>query len=360
MRVAVLGGGSGAAAVAFDCAAHGHKVSLFDFPSFPRTVAAVSREGGIHSEGQLKGFASIEYAGHDISKALSGAQLIYVVGPAYSTRPFAEVCKPHIKPGQTIIICPGSTGGAIEFKQVVNIDMRSTDPIIAETSTLPYAVRTTGPAKIKVYLKLKAGLYLAALPATESQKCVESMKDVYPMMSLASNVFQTSLQNGNPVIHPTVTLLNAALIERTGGNMMFYEDGVTPAVGHLLKAIDQERIAIGKALGVDVIPEPKLGYIQGYMADTSYDVGYSKAPGFRGIKAQKSLNYRYFNEDVGYGMILLHDLAEQVKVETPVIDSMITIVSTVMQKNYLAEAPRTMKTLNLDGLAAEDLRKIVS
>ena len=41
MKIAVLGSGNGGCAVAFDCAAHGHTVSLFDFERFPDTVAAV-------------------------------------------------------------------------------------------------------------------------------------------------------------------------------------------------------------------------------------------------------------------------------------------------------------------------------
>ena len=65
----------------------------------------------------------------------------------------------------------------------------------------------------------------------------------------AAGIFQTTLQNGNPVIHPAVTLLNAALIERTGGDFMFYEEGVTEAVGRVMKAVDDERLAIARALG---------------------------------------------------------------------------------------------------------------
>ncbi len=45
---------------------------------------------------------------------------------------------------------------------------------------------------------------------------------VYPVMTAARNVLQTSLQNGNPIIHPAITLLNAARIERTGGDFLFY------------------------------------------------------------------------------------------------------------------------------------------
>jgi hypothetical protein len=75
---------------------------------------------------------------------------------------------------------------------------------------------------------------------------LEHIREIYPAMATAKNILQTSLQNGNSVIHPTITLLNAALIERTGGDFFFYEEGVTPAVGRLIKAVDEERIAIGK------------------------------------------------------------------------------------------------------------------
>ena len=94
MKVAVLGSGGGGCAVAFDFAAHGHEVRLFDFPEFKTNVTATVENGGITAEGDIEGFAKISYAGHDIKKALEGAELVVAVGPAYSTRPFAEASKP--------------------------------------------------------------------------------------------------------------------------------------------------------------------------------------------------------------------------------------------------------------------------
>ena len=85
MKIAVLGAGAGGPAVAFDCALHGHEVRLFDFPQFPDSIAAIDRHGGIHAEGGLSGFAAVARAGHDVDEALSDAELIYVVGPAFST-----------------------------------------------------------------------------------------------------------------------------------------------------------------------------------------------------------------------------------------------------------------------------------
>jgi len=360
MNIAVLGSGNGGCAVAFDCAAHGHQVSLFDFEQFPESIKAVQNSGGIHCEGVLEGFQPVASAGHEIEKALDGADVIYAVGPAYSTRPFAEACKPHLKQGQVVIVCPSSCGGSIEFKNGAGLDLRDEAIVVAETSTLPYAVRLLEPGKIRIFNKLKGGLFLAAVPAQNTLYVLKKVRDVYPTMSAAKNVLQTSLQNGNPVIHPAITLMNVALIERTKGDFEFYHQGVTPAVGRLIEAVDKERIAIGEKLGVEVIPDPQLGVIQGYMTEGTYDTGFITAPGFKGVKAQSRLDYRYFNEDVGYGLVFLQKLGEQIGIATPVMSAVITIVSLLMNRDYLGEARRTMETLGLSNYSAKELEKLLA
>ncbi|MCP4688350.1 MAG: opine dehydrogenase [Desulfobacterales bacterium] len=360
MNIAVLGSGNGGCAVAFDCAAHGHQVRLFDFEQFPDSIRSVRNNGGVHCEGVLEGFQPVDYAGHDIEKALDGADVIYAVGPAYSTRPFAEACKPHLKKRQIVIVCPSSCGGAIEFKNGAGLDIRDENVIVAETSTLPYAVRLLEPGKIRIFNKLKGGLLLAAAPAKHTDYVLERVGDVYPTMSAAKNTLQTSLQNGNPVIHPAITLMNVALIERTRGDFDFYHEGVTPAVGRLIEAVDNERIAIGKKLGVEVIPDPELGVMQGYMLEATYDSGFNTAPGFAGVKAQSSLDYRYFNEDVGYGLVFLQKLGEQIGVATPVMSAVITLASLLMKRDYVGEARRTMETLGLSGCTAKDLEELLA
>jgi opine dehydrogenase len=360
MKIAVLGSGNGGCAVAFDCAAHGHRVRLFDFEPFPQNIAAVNDCGGIHCKGILDGFQPVDYAGHDIEKALDGADIVYAVGPAYSTRPFAEACKPHLKAGQIVIVCPSSCGGAIAFKQAAGRDLRDEGVIVAETSTLPYAVRLMEPGNIRVFNKLKGGLFLASVPAKNTHFVLEQVKDVYPTMNAAKNVLQTSLQNGNPVIHPAITLMNVAPIERTLGDFDFYHEGVTPAVGRLIEGVDKERIAIGKKLGVVVIPDPELGVMQGYMTEATYDTGFNTAPGFAGIKAQPTLNYRYFNEDVAYGLVFLQKLGQQVGVDTPIISAVITMVSLLMDRDYVSEPPRSMGTLGLSKHNPKELEALLA
>ena len=360
MKIAILGSGNGGCAVAFDCATHGHRVRLFDFEPFADNIGAIRQQGGIQAEGALQGFAPVDYAGHDLDTAARDAEVIFAVGPAYSTRPFAEACKPCLQAGQIVIVCPGSCMGSIEFKNGAQLGLRDEDIAVAETSTLPYAVRLVAPGKIHVFLQVKDGLFVAGVPSRTRSRVMEHMREIYPNMAPAANVLQTSLQNGNPVIHPAITLLNTALIERTQGDFFFYQEGVTPAVGRLIKAIDRERIAIGRALDIEVIPEPEIGHMQGYMAESTYDRGYAQAPGFRGIRAQKSLDYRYFHEDVGYGLVFWQSLAEQIGVETPHISAVIRLASALVGQDYVARGKRTMASLGLSGYTAEELAQLLS
>ncbi len=358
MQITVLGAGAGGTAVAFDCAAHGHEVRLFDFEQFPGNIAGIAAQGGIHAEGNISGFGSIAYAGHDIDTALHDAELIYVVGPAYSTEPFGKAVAGKLGAGQTVIVSPSSCGGALAFKRAAGLALDDESIRVAETSTLHYAVRVTAPGSIRVFLKLKAGNLLAALPGKHTGEILELIADVYPGMEPAGNVLQTSLQNANPIIHPAVTLSNAARIETTGGDFLFYEDGVSDSVGRLIEALDNERIAIGAKLGFSILPDPEMGMRQGYMLEANYGSGYRNAPGFRGIGAQPQLDHRYLNEDVGYGLVFMSELAKQVGVATPGIDAVIQVASIVMASDYRAAAFRTPASLGIADRSAAELASL--
>jgi opine dehydrogenase len=355
MHVTVIGAGNGGMASAFDFAQHGHDVALFAPPHYGDNVVAVAEAGGIRASGDLEGFAPIRYAGHDAAEAMAGAELVVVVGPAYATESQAVDAGPHLTEDMAVLVCPGSGAGAIAFKRAAGLALDDDRIVIGETHTLPYAVRVTEPGVINVFLKLTTEVYLAAMPRAGTDRLYDLVRDVWPAVEKAESVFQTTLQNGNPVIHPAVTLLNAALIERTGGDFMFYQEGVTEAVGRLMKAVDDERLAIARALGVAILAEPDLGVRQGYMTEPSYSTGYSTAPGFRGIKAQNELHHRYLTEDVGYSMVFLTDLARHLSVPTPTMDAVIHIASIVAGEDFAAERARTMDNMGLSGLTREQL-----
>ena len=355
MEVAVLGAGAGGTATAFDCAAHGHTVRLFDFPQFAANIQVISARGGIEASGALNGHADISLATHDIDAAVHGAELIYVVGPAYSTCAFAQALRGHLRPGQLVLVTPGSCGGALAFRQAAGLSPHDGAICVAETSTLSYAVRLTEPGRIRVFLKLKAGNLLAALPGERCKQVLTRVADVYPNLEPAPSVLQTSLQNANPIIHPAVTLANAARIDTPNADFLFYEEGVSDATGRLIEALDRERIAIGAAMGLRIEPDPLIAMRQGYMLAENYGDAYRRAPGFLGIAAQPQLDHRYLNEDVGYGLLFMRELGRQVAVSTPTMDAVIHLASVMMQRDYAAEAARTPTSLGIGDLDAAAL-----
>ena len=361
MKIAVLGSGNGGCAVAADCALHGHDVRLFDFEAFPEQIAAIRAAGAsegvggvIQTTGDVDGRAVLTYVGHDLARAVADTDLVYVVAPTYATQAFGDAYREVVKPGRHVVVCPGTNGGALAFKQALGLEPGDPTVVVSETSTLPYACRLTGPARLHVFLKLDDGLFLASLPSGSAEEACDLLGDVYPGVIVYQNVFQTILQNGNNVIHPAVSLLNVARIEGPDG-FLFYEEGVTQGVGRLMQAVDQERLAIAEALGTPILSEPAVGVQQGYMTEENYDTAYSRAPGFLGIEAQTTLEHRYLTEDVGYGLILLTELAQVAGVATPVMDALITVVSAVLGRDLRQNAQRTLDSLGLGGLGPSEL-----
>ncbi|QZY56516.1 NAD/NADP-dependent octopine/nopaline dehydrogenase family protein [Crassaminicella profunda] len=358
MKIAILGSGNGGVAAAADWSLAGHQVRLFDFKQFSANIDAINKKGGIEVKGAIQGFAKLAYAGHDIEKTLDGAEFILVIGPAYSSEAFGKACKSYLKKEQMVCICPSSCGGAIVFKNAVGLNIEDENYIISETSTLPYACRVTGLAEVTIYHKLTGGLYVAAMPSKYLEKVYDVFKLVYPGSEPVKSIFMTMMQTGNTIIHPSVTLLNASRIESTKGDFLFYEEGATPAAGRLMEALDKEKIALSDKLEAGLIPDVKVKIYQGYNQIEDYETGYSTAEGFKGIKAQNQLDHRYLNEDVGYGLVFMSELAKQVGVETPVMDAMILIASIITKRDYRKEAARTMKTLGLEKYTLDELKNI--
>jgi opine dehydrogenase len=69
------------------------------------------------------------------------------------------------------------------------------------------------------------------------------------------------------------------------------------------------------------------------------------------------LDHRYFNEDAGYGLVFMTDLARQVGVRTPVMESLLTLSAVVTGRDYAQEAARTMAGLGLAGRSVAELRE---
>ena len=320
-------------------------------------MADVADAGGIRATGGLEGFAPVRYAGtDDIAEAMAGAELVIVVGPAYATDGLAEVAGPHLVDGMAVLVCPGSCAGALAFMRAAGLEIGSDRVLVGETSTLPYAVRITGAGRDQRLPQARDRRVPGGDPADRHRAPARARPHVWPAVEQAESVFQTTLQNGNPVIHPAVTLLNAALLERTGGDFLFYEEGVTPVVGRLIEAVDPSGCRSRRALGVSVLSEPEIGVEQGYMTEQLHDglLRPPRLPRHQGadLGSTTSLPHR------GRRLVAdpLHRPRRPARRADPGDGCVIPITSVgALARDLRGRRRRTLATLGLDGLTAADL-----
>jgi opine dehydrogenase len=358
---AVLGGGNGGLATAADLALKGFPVRLYS--SYEETIAPIAAQGGLElevlpSSGLKGGFARLERATTDIAAAVAGADVILVVTPAPSQRRYAEKVAPHLRRGQVVVLNPGSFGGSLEFSQV--LAARGAPPVtVAETECLIYAGRKKGPTHMWIR-GYKKGLRLAAFPARETARVLSLLRQAYPDLAEADSVLETGLSNPNPIIHIPIMILNAARIEAPG-DFLFYWEGVTPAVGRVIEALDAERLAVGEALGVPLRSayEQDLEWYghQGTHGDNIYETHVNN-PIYQWSLAPTSFEHRYLTEDTPYGLVPIEDLGRRLGVPTPRLSAAIEYVSLLTRRD-LRRGARTIEKLGLADLSPAELRHYV-
>lgn len=356
-KIAILGAGNGACTAAADLILKGYDITLFELPEFKQNLDPIKDRGGIQIDGVIEGFAPFKRVTTDINEAVDHADLIMIIAPSYGHKRFANVVGPHLKEGQIIILAPGASGGALEFKKTLD-EMGVRKKIsIAETSTLPYATRLVGPAQIRVRLQTK-WFFFAAFPAEDTGKIFSDFRQLYPSAEAAKNVLETSLNNGNPVTHTAAAILNAGRIEHSKGEFYLYKEAITPSTARVMERVDNERLALCDLLGFRRISSPERLYISGYaITKDSFIDTYMTSPVFQihASKGPTSLQSRYVVEDVGGGLVFWSSIGDEYGVATPTMKALIHLASLMNQVDYFEKGERTMKKLGLSGMSREEL-----
>lgn len=356
-RFAVLGAGHGGKAMAAHLSIMGAEVTLYN-----RTwlhVEAIRERGGIALSGcgdSPSGFGELSNVTSDIETAVRGNQVIFVVVPAFAHAELAAKMSPYLEDGQIILLNPGRTLGAFEFRKVLFEHGCRARVIVAETQTFIYASRSIGPAQAYIH-RVKEAVPLAALPADETTTVLAAIRDYYPEFIDGKTVLHTGLNNIGAVFHPTIIMHNVGRIESTDGNFEFYFEGVTPTVARLMEAVDRERINVGKALGIELITARewlKLAYEA--EGDCLHEAIHNQH-GYRGIDAPTTVNHRYINEDIPMSLVPMASLGRRFGIRVRAIESIIRLACIARDKDYWAVG-RTVENLGLDSLHTNDLLAI--
>ncbi len=357
-RFAVLGAGAGGHAMCVDLALAGFDVGLYELPQFQEKIQAIREHGGIKASGVVNGFASPVKASTELGEIVDGADVVMVTVPAFGHGTFVEACLPYLSDGQILVFNTGYYA-ALRFRDTLKRAGKG-GVILAETMILPYTARLVGPARVYVDGK-KAKLSIAALPATKTDHVLQILKDAFPEFIPATNVLETSINNLNLVSHVPVTLLNKAQVERTSPFILSVGEGVTPSVAKLKEAVDEERAAIGGALGIEVLSIIDMLNLWGYRTS-----GETVHEAFQGSPQFSTFQYeyvdgshQYLKEDLSYGLVPTASLAKLLGVPTPITKAMIDIFAVMDDIDYWRDGI-TAEKLGLGGMSSGEIVDLVT
>ncbi|MFO7942549.1 MAG: NAD/NADP octopine/nopaline dehydrogenase family protein [Bacillota bacterium] len=353
-RFTVIGAGGGGQAMAGYLSLQGFQTNLYN-RSFER-IEDLAREGGVFIEGEIEGFAPLNMVTDDIAAALDAAEVVMVAVPASAHRAVAAKCAPHLRSDHIVVLNPGRTGGALEFRFVLDGFGTTEDVLVAEAQTFIFASRVVGPARARIF-GIKRVVPVAALPARRTAEVLDALEVAFPQFSGAESVLQTSLDNIGAIFHPAPTILNAARIE-SGSPFEYYIEGVSPSVGRVLEEMDTERREVARALGVK--PQSAVDFLRAAYGVESNSLYHAMRtnPGYAGIVAPGSLQHRYISEDVPASLVPMASFGDLLGVPTPSIKSMIHLACIIHGVDYWSRG-RTINRLGLSGLSAEEINRLV-
>jgi opine dehydrogenase len=351
--VAILGAGNGGCAAAADLGSRGYRVRLYN--RSPERLAGIVERGGLEKLGAVgEGFVQIPVVTTDLREAVAGADLIMLAVPI-STHPFfAEGLAPLLEPDQVLFLNPGHMGGGLYMAHELFRLTGRTDVRICETSTLTYGCRMRGPATVKIMVTMK-NLPFAAFPGRNQQELYELIAPLYPDIVQASHVLETGFMDINAVEHPPQIICNAGWLEHTKGDYLFYFEGTTPGVARVIEALDAERMAVAAAAGIPTRPFVEVFHAMGYTSAHAAEIGSAYAalqesePN-RWVKGPPTLDHRYINEDVGWGLVPWSEMGRSFGVPTPTMDALIVLGGALNGRDYRVEG------LTLERLGLADVR----
>jgi opine dehydrogenase len=372
MKVAVLGGGNGGFAFSAHLASMEHEVNLYEIPEFAWTIEAVKKNGGIEVVTKTEipvlskisqGFQRLHRVTTDISEAIQGTDIIFLVVPALAQKSFFEKFIPYLKKGHIVFLNPGNLFASIELAQMLSNERIEKEIIIGEAPTLIYAAEKIGPNKVMIK-GFKENFGVATFPAEDNEKFMTVIKKVFPdNLERATNVLETGLSNPNTMHHAPIMLLNTGRIESVESRKFrFYSDGTTPSIARVIDALNRERLALGKAFDLDLPHMTKLLIkwysSHGFREDWSTYEVLTKNPIYSRLSPE-TMEHRFLTEDIPFGLVPMVSLADLAGTPRAVMGMLIGLTNQIHGVNYYAKG-RTLSKLGLGDLSPDELIKYVS
>lgn len=350
IKVAVLGGGNGGHAASVDLTLRGCEVTMYEDARFASKMQKVFDTKTISYKGALgEGSVELHAVTTDMAEAVKDASFVLVAVPAFAHNDYAKKLAGLVKEGQIVFVLPGTFGSLTFWKEFKAAGVKNV--VVAETNTLPYATRLLAEGEVMVMSRFS--LKVGVMPASQTESTIKKLSDLYDHLQATESVIACGLSSLNPIIHVPGCILNAGYIEYSAQPFHYYVEGFSDCVARATETVDAERCAILEKLGYqnDIVAHG----IGGAVKTDSIKEAISGDPSFAKIAVPPTFKYRYYTEDIPYGLAVWSKLAKQIGVATPIMDAMVTLGGNIMETDCWTNG-RSLEDLGIEGMDCETLK----
>lgn len=351
MRVGIVGAGSIAFGTACLLEQMGHEAVLWS-PSGERTKE-LARGKALTATGAIAGTFHPKVAASAVELVASSAVLVIAL-PGYGHKTAFDAVVPHLRPDQAIIISSHASFGALYLSR--ELARRGiVTPIVAWGTTV-VAGRQKGQTEVTVSTVRKK-VDIATVPSGRSAEGLALCEQLFGDRFVdRGSLMAIAVSNLNPQNHMGIALCNLTRMER--GETWSQGQNVTPKVGRLLEELDQERLAIAAALGLDVrtifqhfhlsfhVPVASISQMNQQMHEAG-----------NGGQGPTTADSRYVLEDVPFGLVATAKLGRLAGRPAELHESGIRIFSALYGRDFVAEND-LLSALDIDAMSLAELTSL--
>ena len=348
VRVGIVGAGSIALGTAALLVDQGHDPMLWS----PSGSGTKGLERGVTAEGALEITFKPRIAA-SAQNLCDENEVLIIALPAYGHKAVMDAIAPHIQSEHHIIVSSHASMGALYLTRLLEARNVSV-PITAWGTTVVTGRRQDGPV-VRVNT-VRSRVDLCTVPETRSDCALALCQQLFgDRFQPREGLLAISLSNLNPQNHLGIALGNITRMER--GEVWSQGQNVTPKIGRLLEKLDQERLAIADALGLNVKTIFEHFHLSFHVPIASIsEMNQQMHAQGNGGTGPATADSRYVTEDVPYGLQLTAVLGRLVNRPAILHEAGIAMFSAMYDRDF-ADENELLTALELERHSLDDLQQ---
>lgn len=352
MKVAILGmGGIGLGLAALSS---GRAAQLCLWSRILDKTQATGQEQRFSSTGVIDGefHANVHW---NMGEAVKDADVVIMAVPGHGHKKVIDQLVPFLTSRHIVVINSHMSLSSLYLSR--QLKERGIQCRVVTWATTPTTGARTAPGQVKV-TAIRKQVMTSAIPAGRTGDAIGICSELFGDIFLAGpDILATTLANVNPMNHLAMVLCNITRMDH-GENWGAYY-GISGIVGQLLEAMDEERLELAAAFGFSLHTDREhlhrsfdlpLGPI-GEMAMEQNKRGNGTPAG------PKTLDHRFVNEDIPFGIVPILEIARLADIEMPLHDAGLKIMSALYARNFRSEND-IMPSLCIEDLNVRDFHDL--